>query len=416
MAVVTNDPRWNRRTSMRAKWLLACGLVMTLLLVLRPHSAIAESSKDKAKAQRFFKKGNKAFTAGRYEDALASYRKSFELVEHPRTLFNVAMCEDRLGREEAAYVAFRAFLEVAQERDAKHKVIAEDRLAELSKTMRLMVTITSRPEGASVFVNGSERLAGRTAPNLELSIGLGSHSFRFEADNHATKTIEFTVEAGSPRNLDVSLEPRCRLTITTEPSDAVIVRKDEPTTKSKGHYSEVLKPGAYKFTVSRDGYLPRETLVDAVGGEAVTRHIVLSKEAVALPVPTIVLPPRDDRPSPGRGLRYGGLATMSGGVLALALGVKFGLDSQSFSNDAHDVADRTGIWDDDTIGLIDDANQAQRNMYISYGVATVALGTGAVLYYLGAKKKHRPERARAKVSSTIAPTPGGACLQIWGDF
>ena len=102
--------------------------------------------------------------------------------------------------------------------------------------------------------------------------------------------------------------------------------------------------------------------------------------------------------SPGRGMRIAGIATGGVGVVAIGVGVVFGLKSKSISNELSEA----DMFDQ---GRFDDGKAAERNMYIFTGVGVAALAAGGVLYYLG-------HRAGAQASDTVAVVPSVAPNQV----
>jgi tetratricopeptide (TPR) repeat protein len=96
---------------------------------------------------------------------------------------------------------------------------------------------------------------------------------------------------------------------------------------------------------------------------------------------------------PGGTLRIAGLATAGAGVVAIGVGVVFGLKAKSISNEA-------AQWDTFDQARFDQGEAAERNMFIFTGVGGAALLTGGVLYYLG----HRAG-ATASDSSAVTVAP-----------
>src|SRR5262249_10831237 len=113
-------------------------------------------------------------------------------------------------------------------------------------------------------------------------------------------------------------------------------------------------------------------------------------------------------PSPGRGLRIGGIAAGGTGLVTLGIGVAFGLKARSISAEVSnaDMYDKSR----DVQG-----HAAQRNMYIFTGVGAAALVTGGVLYYLGDMAR-KLERSGAAL--TLAPMvgPSEITLTVGGRF
>lgn len=68
--------------------------------------------------------------------------------------------------------------------------------------------------------------------------------------------------------------------------------------------------------------------------------------------------------------------TGGAGLVALGVGVVFGLHARS-------ISDETAGWDTFDPARFDQGKAAERNMFILTGVGGAALVTGGVLYYLG---------------------------------
>ena len=64
-----------------------------------------------ADAEREYRRGYQALRAGDCDLAIVHYRRSLALVIRPRTLFNIATCQEQLGQKAEAAASYRAFLE-----------------------------------------------------------------------------------------------------------------------------------------------------------------------------------------------------------------------------------------------------------------------------------------------------------------
>lgn len=101
-------------------------------------------------------------------------------------------------------------------------------------------------------------------------------------------------------------------------------------------------------------------------------------------------------PSPGRGLRIGGIAAGGTGLVSLGVGIAFGLKARSLSDQ---VSNET-MYDK---SRDDQGHAAQRNMYIFTGIGAAALATGGVLYYLGDRAR-RTEQPALTVAPAVSPS------------
>jgi tetratricopeptide (TPR) repeat protein len=86
-------------------------------------------------------------------------------------------------------------------------------------------------------------------------------------------------------------------------------------------------------------------------------------------------------------LRIAGLAAAGGGVIALGLGIKFGLDASSASDY---FTHFTGTWSDADRQRYADGQTANRNMKIAYGVGAGLVAAGAVAFWFGSRVQAVP--------------------------
>ncbi|HEY5925491.1 MAG TPA: tetratricopeptide repeat protein [Kofleriaceae bacterium] len=102
-------------------------------------------------------------------------------------------------------------------------------------------------------------------------------------------------------------------------------------------------------------------------------------------------------------LRIAGLATAGAGVIALAVGVKFGLDARA---DADAISNKDmSAWTAEDKARFENGEAANRNMAIAYGVGGALVIGGAVMYFVG---------SRTQVTPVVAPQSAG--LAVMGRF
>jgi tetratricopeptide (TPR) repeat protein len=123
-------------------------------------------------------------------------------------------------------------------------------------------------------------------------------------------------------------------------------------------------------------------------------------------------PPHEDRPPPpppqhvdmvvvrtSPPIRIAGLVTAGVGGLALALGVKYGLDARSASDY---ISHYTGTWGDNERQRYADGEAANRDMKIAYIVGGGLVATGAVLYWYGSRMQAVPVAGPQTVGVAVA--------------
>ena len=103
-----------------------------------------------------------------------------------------------------------------------------------------------------------------------------------------------------------------------------------------------------------------------------------------------------DPARPGRVLRIAGMATAGAGVIAIAVGIKYGLDARRISKDLSDhdeSAPDGGMWTEAILAKQAVGKRAEKRMFIGTGLGAAFIAGGAVLYYLGHKARADAEES-----------------------
>lgn len=80
-------------------------------------------------ARQAFREGTEAYEAGLYEEALARFRRAYELTGTPDVLYNIARAADRLDRNEEALDAYDLYLQLRPEAEDREHI--EERILSL---------------------------------------------------------------------------------------------------------------------------------------------------------------------------------------------------------------------------------------------------------------------------------------------
>lgn len=242
-------------------------------VVCAGHRADAQSAE--AEAEREFRIGYRALQAGNCSVALVHYRRSLELVQRPRTLFNIATCEEDLGQHAAAWRDYQSFLTLAEERDATIIAEARTRLEALRKRLRGQVSVGSSPDGASVTVDGERQARGETP--VTLSLEPGRHVLRVSMPGAIAVERIVEIAPDDQTSLRVELALSSLISIRTDPADAII----EPVgggARAIGRFDVPVKPGHHAFVIRRNGYRSEQVEVDALAGRTHDVRVNLSPE------------------------------------------------------------------------------------------------------------------------------------------
>lgn len=154
-----------------------------------------------------------------------------------------------------------------------------------------------------------------------------------------------------------------------------------------------LNPGPHSVIAQAPGYENFQQTVTVVEGSTETLSVVLQETPAVEVKPEIVPPPAPSKPQP----QFGALPWIVGGsgiVLSIVGGTLLGV-SQVNAGKVKDLCDGTdcsSLQDDEldkARSLYDSARVFEIAGWASLGVGLAAVGTGAVMYYLDAKRAKR---------------------------
>lgn len=158
---------------------------------------------------------------------------------------------------------------------------------------------------------------------------------------------------------------------------------------------------------------PTETEPAKTSGETATDETGAGPRRVALaPQPDADLVKSAPAGGRGKGLRIAGLATAGVGLVAVGLGIKYGLDASSLSSE---LSDHTGPWTQDLLDKEAQGKSANTKFIVLTGVGAVAVIGGGVLYVLGRKQAADSAGSRA-LSLYPVVGPDGATVTLGGSF
>jgi hypothetical protein len=142
---------------MRLSRFIASGAVLLLSFgVVRAADAAPPEKEQKAGAQQTFDAGSKLYDAHRYEEALAAFRASYQIVASPNSHLMVARALRDLGRNVEAYAEYDAVLREAAAKGEKYEsaghAAAEERDEVRPKIALLTVRVAGDPTGVTVKI------------------------------------------------------------------------------------------------------------------------------------------------------------------------------------------------------------------------------------------------------------------------
>jgi tetratricopeptide (TPR) repeat protein len=110
--------------------LVAAALASAILAMAT--SALAQGD-NMSLAKEAFSRGQTAFDAGRYEEARTAFHDSLEAFPHFRTLFNIALCDEKLGNVQEAIEMYQRYVDWPADVPNREEVAAK--LAALKATL-----------------------------------------------------------------------------------------------------------------------------------------------------------------------------------------------------------------------------------------------------------------------------------------
>jgi hypothetical protein len=106
-----------------------CALLAVALLVGSGVASAQPTDAAQREAGEEFERGERAQARGLYHDAIAAYQKAFALVPHSNTLFNIAVCYEKLGQWSQSVDYYERYLSHAE--DPVDGVEVRDKIREL---------------------------------------------------------------------------------------------------------------------------------------------------------------------------------------------------------------------------------------------------------------------------------------------
>ncbi len=247
-----------------------------LALILLAAPALADNTADEADVA--FSLGNRAFAKRDYDGALAAYFLSYRLVPNHNVLFNIARCFEAQGKLDEAYRYWNDLsLTGLNESDAREVNVSLKRLA----PKVALVTVTSSPPGAEVFVDRKD-LGSRGKTPLTLAVPPGAHTMLLELDGYRSAQAQLSTSRGHEAKKDVPLiRVVGRVELTGSPEGATIRETVDGAPVGKLPLSLELPPGRHVFFVSADNFVSQQVLVDIKGDLTSQAKVTLVERAKA---------------------------------------------------------------------------------------------------------------------------------------
>lgn len=273
------------------RWL--CSLAIASFLTVPAMAEAAQNALERARI--LFDAGVQAYTAGRYNEAVESFKEAYVLSNKSQALFSLAQAERRLFvvTQDPQFLRnsiehFRKYLEVVPEGgrrgDAAEALeqldvlaargtntIEQTSAADQAGMGKLLVSTTT--PGATISVDGAK---AAESPALEV-VKPGKHIIRVSAPGYITEEREVVAIEKSLLPVEISLrEQPAYLSVTTRAGASIAIDGrsygEAPIAKRIEMHQ-----GSHTVRVSLAGYHPRQTLIQLTSGKTNSLHVSLEQ-------------------------------------------------------------------------------------------------------------------------------------------
>lgn len=206
-------------------------------------------------------------------EALSHYHRALQITRSRSVIFNVALCYEMLGRYDDAFAYYTEYLGF-EDLPPSDRAIAEERLEEIRPHVAL-VEVTSRPEGATIYVDRTD-LPPRGVTPTTVAIPAGPHRIILELEHYESADQQVDAALGQTREVhfDLAALP-AQVRFETDPPGAEIRLDDEnapplgttPLTTS-------VPAGSHRVYATLEDRSGREVF-DAPPGGSITVPVVL---------------------------------------------------------------------------------------------------------------------------------------------
>ena len=196
---------------MRAKLGLS-GLLLASALLLSAR-ARADDSRDPAAAEELFRQGRAASQKQDFSTACAKFRESNRLDPAVGTVFNIADCEEKLGRLATSWTLFQ---EVVQRlpNDDERRTIANERARSLEGRVPTLTIHLGHTDRSDVVVRRDGVVLGAASLETALPVDPGEHTVMVEAPGTQSTVYTSRVGVGEHASLEVQVGT---ISTTTQP-------------------------------------------------------------------------------------------------------------------------------------------------------------------------------------------------------
>jgi tetratricopeptide (TPR) repeat protein len=166
-------------------------------------------------ADEAFKSGRELMKAGRYNDACIAFEQSYALDPALGTLFNLAQCNEMIGKLQTAAMSYREIL--AKDTNPQRIKASADILDKLARRIpKLHVVVTPKPAGLTVTVTNLKCGSSPCDATEDRPVDFGTYTVVAKAPGYADATGSIRVDAENRAyTVELKLTPTSASSTTT---------------------------------------------------------------------------------------------------------------------------------------------------------------------------------------------------------
>ncbi len=262
--------RWRSRLLWSLLWCASWAFAPRL------HAQTAPDAEARTEARQRFDRGLRLFNQGDNAGALAEFTRAYELVAHPRVLFNIALVHAAMHQPIDAVKAFDQLLQHPDVLDADELRATTGRRAEQAALIAELV-VTTNVVGARIEIDNVD--VATTPLTAPLAFSSGEHIIGVVAQGQYPERRR--VMAAGQTRVEVHFELRqlearlAHLVLKAPVADAAVYVDEALVGKTPLPASLTLAPGTHHIAVRRPGYESIERSVTL--GEGATGEVVMEQ-------------------------------------------------------------------------------------------------------------------------------------------
>ncbi len=187
---------------MRSTWL--SGLLLAGAVLASSGTAGAQDTRDPAAAEELFRQGRTAAEKKDYTTACSKFRESNRLDPAVGTVFNIADCEEKLGRLATSWTLFQEVVQRLPASDDRRS-IAEKRLQKIEPRVPKLSIHLAQSARTDIVVKRDGVSLGSASLDTALPVDPGDHIVTVDAPGTHTAEFHASVAEGQSSTLEVSV-------------------------------------------------------------------------------------------------------------------------------------------------------------------------------------------------------------------